>query len=156
MNNNLKFIISIIIPVAVGAVAGFFTASSVSSWFATIEKPSFNPPNWIFSPVWTLIYILMGLAFYFVWKTDAAKALKNKAIIFYAVQLFLNFLWSFIFFYAHNIFGALVDIVLLWIMIAATIYWFGKINKTAAWLLVPYLCWVSFATALNFAIWQLN
>lgn len=156
MNRIWKFIVSVVLPVAVGGVGGFFTSSSANDWFTTINKPSFNPPSWLFAPVWTTLYILMGIAFFIVWIKTAKRTLKQKAIFFYFVQLALNFCWSFIFFYAHETGWALVDITLLWLMILVTIIYFSKISKPAAWLLVPYIAWVSFATALNFAIWQLN
>ncbi len=156
MKPVLKLIISIAIPLAVGAIAGAFTASSVDGWFTTINKPSFNPPNWIFAPVWTTLYIMMGIAFFLVWKSNESVEEKRPAIVFYFAQLLLNFLWSFIFFYAQEPGWAVVDIIALWLMILVTIIYFARISKVAAWLLVPYICWVSFATVLNFAIWKLN
>ena len=156
MKPIVKFIISILIPLAVGAIAGLFTSSAVDGWFTTIHKPSFNPPNWLFAPVWTLLYILMGIAFFLIWKKDTDPIQKRTAITLYIVQLILNFCWSFIFFYAHQPGWALVDIILLWLFILLTIISFSKISVTAAWLLVPYICWVSFATVLNYAIWKLN
>ncbi len=156
MNAKIKLIIAISLPLAVGAVAGLFTSTAVGGWYSTVVKPSFNPPNWIFGPVWTLLYILMGIAFYLVWIKAGDNDLKRNAMLFYFIQLALNFCWSFIFFYAEQPGWALADIILLWVFIAATIYWFSKISKTAAWLLVPYILWVTFATALNFAIWKLN
>ncbi len=156
MKNIIRFILSVALPLAVGGIAGFFTSSSVQGWFATLEKPSFNPPSWLFGPVWTVLYIMMGIAFYLVWVRATPGKTKQTAMLFYFVQLFFNFCWSFIFFYAEQPGWALVDIVLLWVLIVSTIYWFSKAYKPAAWLLVPYILWVSFATALNFAIWQLN
>jgi len=156
MKPVLKLIISIAIPLAVGAIAGFFTTSSVDGWFTTINKPSFNPPNWLFAPVWTALYIMMGIAFFLVWKSNADEKIKQSAMVLFFFQLALNFLWSFIFFYAHQPGWALVDIIALWVLIFFTITWFGKISPAPAWLLVPYISWVSFATILNFAIWKLN
>ncbi len=156
MKNSIKFIIAIAIPLSIGAAAGLFTASSVQGWYSTLNKPSFNPPNWIFAPVWTMLYILMGIAFYMIWKKETTGLLKRNAVVFYFAQLVLNFFWSIIFFYAQQPGWALVDIIFLWLFIAATIYCFSKLSKPAAWLLVPYILWVSFATALNFAIWKLN
>ena len=157
LNNSIKLIIDIIIPVAVGAISGFFTSSNVNTWFPTIVKPSFNPPSWLFAPVWTTLYVMMGIALFLVWKNESvAKSLKQKAIIFFAIQMTLNFLWSFTFFEMHEIGWAVVNILLLWIFIIATIFSFAPISKTAAWLLVPYISWVSFASILNIAIWQLN
>ncbi len=156
MNNLVKLVIAIAIPVAVGATSGFFTASSVGSWYQTINKPSWNPPGWIFGPVWTTLYVLMGIALYLVWKSEAGTALKKTAISLFAVQLILNFFWSFIFFKQQQIGWALVEIIVMWLFILLTIFAFAKVNKTAAWLLVPYISWVSFASILNYTIWKLN
>ena len=156
MKNIVRFIVAVIIPVAIGAVAGIFTSTSIASWYITLNKPSFNPPNWIFAPVWTLLYILMGIAFYIIWIKQTSKSLKNKAMIFYFAQLILNFAWSLIFFYLQQPGWALLNIFLLLILITGTIFWFSKISKPASWLLFPYILWVSFATILNFAIWKLN
>ncbi len=152
----MKLVISILIPLLVGAISGLFTASGVKGWYVSAVKPAFNPPNWIFGPVWTILYIMMGIALYLVWKVAADKQLKKTAIILFAVQLALNFCWSFIFFKMQEPGWAFAEILLLWLMILLTIIWFGKISSTAAWLLVPYICWVSFASVLNFSIWQLN
>lgn len=152
----MKLIISILIPVLVGAISGFFTSSGVEGWYVFANKPWFNPPNWIFAPVWTILYILMGIALFLVWKADAPKKIKQPAIIFFTIQLILNFFWSIIFFKMQQPGWAFVEIILMWMMILITILWFGKINAAAAWLLVPYICWVSFACILNYSIWQLN
>ena len=156
MNNSIKLIIAIAIPVAVGAISGFFTATGVESWFQTITKPSWNPPSWIFAPVWTTLYIMMGVALFLVWKSDSSDILKKTAITLLTIQLVLNFFWSFIFFDQHQIGWALVEIIAMWIFILLTIFAFGNISKLAAWLLVPYISWVSFATILNYTIWKLN
>ena len=156
MKPVFKLIISIAIPLAVGAIAGAFTSSSVAGWFTTINKPSFNPPNWVFAPVWTTLYILMGIGYFLIWNRAADAGLKRAATWLFFIQLGLNFLWSFIFFYAHQPGWAMLDIALLWVFILLTIFAFGKISAVAAWLLVPYICWVSFASILNFAIWRLN
>jgi translocator protein len=152
----MKLIISILLPLLTGAIAGFFTTSGVNGWYANAFKPSFNPPNWIFAPVWTTLYILMGIALYLVWRAAAGKTVKQTALTFFAVQLLLNFFWSFLFFSLQQTGWALVEIMLMWVFILLTIIWFGKISSTAAWLLVPYICWVSFATVLNYSIWKLN
>jgi tryptophan-rich sensory protein len=152
----MKLFISIGITLLVGSLGGFFTSSAVKGWYALANKPSFNPPNWIFAPVWTFLYLLMGISLYLVWKSEAAKKLKQMALTFFTIQLVLNFFWSIIFFYAHQPGWAFVEIIALWGMILLTILWFGKISPTAAWLLVPYICWVSFATVLNYSIWNLN
>ena len=156
MKSYVKLIIALAIPLIVGAIAGFFTSTSVNGWFTTIHKPSFNPPDWIFAPVWTTLYILMGIAFYLVWKSNTEHKVKKVAIIFYSIQLVLNFLWSFIFFGYHQPGWALADIILLLAMILLTTLWFERISVAAAWLMVPYICWVSFATVLNYYIWKLN
>ncbi len=156
MNNTTKLIISIALPVAVGATSGFFTATGVDSWYQTINKPSWNPPGWIFGPVWTTLYVMMGIALFLVWKSNTNEALKKTAITLFAVQMVLNFFWSFIFFKQEQPGWALVEIIVLWVAILLTIFAFAKVNKTAAWLLVPYISWVSFATILNYTIWKLN
>jgi tryptophan-rich sensory protein len=152
----MKLFISILIPVLVGFSAGFFTMPGVEGWYAVANKPSFNPPNWIFMPVWTTLYVLMGVALYLVWKSNADADLKRTAIILFAIQLTLNFCWSIIFFTAHEPGWALVEIGVMWLMILLTIFSFGKISSIAAWLLVPYICWVSFASVLNYYVWKLN
>jgi len=156
MNNTFKLIIAIIIPVAVGAISGFFTATGVESWYQTINKPSWNPPGWIFGPVWTTLYVMMGIALFLVWKSDSSDVLKKTAIALFAIQLILNFFWSFIFFDQQQIGWALVEIIVMWFFILLTIFAFGNVSKLAAWLLVPYISWVSFATILNYTIWKLN
>ena len=156
MNNSIKLIIAIAIPVAVGAISGFFTATGVESWYQTINKPSWNPPGWIFGPVWTTLYVMMGIALFLVWKSDSSDILKKTAIALFAIQLILNFFWSFIFFDQQQPGWALVEIIAMWIFILLTIFAFGNVSKLAAWLLVPYISWVSFATILNYTIWKLN
>jgi len=156
MSNTLKLIIAIIIPVAVGAVSGFFTSSEIPGWYQTINKPTWNPPSWLFGPVWTTLYVMMGIALFLVWKSDASQSVKKTAIILFAAQLLLNFFWSFIFFNQHQIGWAVVEIITMWIFILLTIFAFAPISKIAAWLLVPYISWVSFATILNYTIWKLN
>ena len=154
MSNTLKFIIAITIPLLIGFSSSFFTVSEIGSWYQTIEKPSWNPPNWIFGPVWTTLYVLMGISLFLVWKSSALH--KRSAIILFSLQIVLNFFWSFIFFKQHQIGLAFAEILALWSMILLNIFAFGRINKLAAWLLVPYISWVSFAAILNFTIWQLN
>jgi translocator protein len=152
----MKLIISIAIPLIVGAIAGFFTTSGVNGWYVIANKPPFNPPNWLFAPVWTALYLMMGIALYLVWSKQADKATRKTAIILFSVQMLLNFAWSFIFFYAQQPGWAFVEIIAMWVMILLTIFQFGKISPLAAWLLVPYISWVSFAALLNFYIWKLN
>ena len=155
MNKTAKLIISIAIPVAIGALSGFFTTTGEGSWYRTINKPSWNPPGWIFGPVWTTLYILMGIAFYLVWRSPESKV-RRTALILFGIQLILNFFWSFIFFDQQQIGMALAEIIALWVFILLSIFAFAKVSKTAAWLLVPYISWVSFATILTYTIWKLN
>jgi translocator protein len=143
----------VLLCLAVGGVAGALTASSVTTWFPTLVKPSFNPPSWLFAPVWTTLYILMAVAAWRVWRKVATL---NGALGWFYVQLFLNFMWSFLFFSAHMLLGALIEIVVMWLAIAITLRAFWKIDRPAGWMLVPYLAWVSFATVLNASLWWLN
>ena len=151
----MKLLYSLVLTLGVGAIAGLATASNIGGWYATISKPGFNPPNWIFGPVWTLLYILMGIALSLIWKHPASPHRSNAIWLFF-IQLFLNFIWSFIFFYFHNVGLALADIITMWIFIILTIISFSQLDKKAARLLVPYICWVSFALILNVAIYYLN
>ncbi len=151
-----KLIFSVLIPLIVGGVSSAFTIPGVRGWYTTLAKPQFNPPNWLFAPVWTVLYIMMGISFYLVWKSSAVPLLKKRAMTLFAAQLCLNFLWSFIFFTLHLKAAALVEISILWIFILLTILTFWKISRPAAWLLVPYICWVSFAGILTYSIWHLN
>ncbi|MFA5098800.1 MAG: TspO/MBR family protein [Candidatus Paceibacterota bacterium] len=153
---KVKFGVSILLPLLAGFIGSFFTASTVSSWYQELIKPSFNPPGWIFGPVWTLLYIFMGLALYLVWQSEIENKKKKIAISVFAAQLALNVLWSVLFFGLKNPFWAFAEIVLLWVLILANLILFWKIKKSAGWLLLPYLFWVSFASVLNFSIWQLN
>jgi len=152
---TLKFLVSIILPLSLGAIAGMFTSQSVPEWYATLNRPSFNPPNWIFGPVWTTLYILMGISFFLIWKQEASKE-RNRAILFFMLQLLLNFAWSFIFFYFNMIGLALVEIVLLWISIVLMLVVFYKIKPIASYINIPYLLWVTFATVLNASYYILN
>lgn len=156
MNNSIKLIISVVLALGIGLLGGIFTGPEIQSWFAQLNKPVWNPPNWLFAPVWTVLYIMMGISFYLVWKTKANADTKRWAIIIFLLQFALNFLWSFIFFREHQMGWAFVEIVVLWIAICCTIIAFSRIHTSAAWLLVPYVCWVSFAGILNYTIWQMN
>lgn len=143
--------------VAAGYLAGVATQSGVNTWFPTLIKPSFNPPGWIFAPVWTTLYIMMGVAGGLVWsRIEAQPEVVKKALLFFGIQLGLNILWSFLFFGLKNPLLALIEIILLWLMIYETYVQFKKIDKIAGYLFIPYLAWVSFATILNASIWWLN
>ncbi|MBW2966057.1 tryptophan-rich sensory protein [Candidatus Woesearchaeota archaeon] len=154
MKKIWKLIISIIIPFLASAIGSLFTASSVSTWYVELIKPSFNPPSWVFGPVWTLLYLLMGIALYLIW-VDKAKN-KEKAYWTFGIQLGLNALWSILFFGLRNPLLAFIEIIVLWIAILMTIIYFYRINKKTIYLLLPYILWVSFAAVLNFSLMILN
>jgi len=153
---NLKLPIAIAVCLGVGFLSGFTTADSISGWYSTLEKPFFNPPGWIFGPVWTILYILMGIAAGLVWKSDTPSNQKNKALLIFGIQLLVNGLWSILFFSLESPVLAFVDIILLMGLIIYTMKIFKPINRTTYWLLIPYLLWVSFATILNLSIVILN
>lgn len=146
----------IALPLLIGAIGSWFTSTSVETWYPTLVKPPFQPPSFVFGPVWTALYVMMGLSFYLV--LMAARSLKDRrfASILFALQLALNFSWSVAFFGLHHPFLALIVIASLWAAILANILCFHPMSRLAAYLLLPYLAWVSFASYLNFMIWQLN
>lgn len=149
-------LLCVAIPLITGAVASALTAGGMSSWYASLVKPWFTPPGWLFGPAWTVLYVLMGISLWLVVKDGIGSVRVRTAVTVFAAQLAANFAWSILFFGMQSVTGALVDIVILWVLIAATIVLFSKISRPAAWLLVPYICWVTFAAALNGAIWALN
>lgn len=157
MSKSLKIVIAVIICLAIGYGSGLATQSSITTWYPTLNKPFFNPPNWLFAPVWTLLYVMMGVSAGLVWsKMESVPVLVKKALWVFAIQLILNALWSFLFFGMCNPFLAFIEILLLWLMILETIKLFKPIDPLASKLLIPYLLWVSFATLLNGSIWWLN
>ena len=157
MNKIVKIIVVVIVCLAVGYFSGAVTREAITDWYPTLIKPSFNPPNWIFFPVWTALYIMIGIAAGLVWnKIEVQKELVKKALIFFAIQLGLNALWSYLFFGLHNPMLAGLEIIVLWLMIYETYVQFSKINKIAGYLFIPYIAWVSFAAILNLSIWWLN
>jgi len=156
VNKFIKLIVSIAICLLAGGLGTIFTVSSIPTWYATLVKPSFSPPNWLFGPVWTLLYILMGISLYLIWKKGTKTQKVREDLMLFGLQLFLNAIWSPIFFGAKNLFISLIVIIFMWLFIFRTILSFGKINKTASYLLYPYLAWVSFASLLNFSVWMLN
>lgn len=149
------FIICLLIPLVIGGISGYITSSEINTWFSALRKPSFNPPNTVFGPVWTVLYLLMGISSFLVWKGPETR-LRNKALAVYGAQLFLNFWWSIIFFSFHSLLFAVIEIIALWALITYMIVLFGKVSKTAAYLNLPYILWVSFATLLTVAFWWLN
>jgi len=157
MNKYIKIAIALLVCLAVGYSASTVTRPSVESWYPTLIKPIFNPPNWIFMPMWTLLYILMAVAAGLVWdKIKEQNEAVKKALLFFIIQLTLNAIWSYLFFGLKNPLLALIEIALLWLMIYETYLKFTKINKTAGYLLIPYMAWVAFAAILNASIWWLN
>lgn len=150
-----KIILCTLAIVALGTISGLSTASQITTWYAELNKPSWNPPSWIFAPMWTTLYIMMGIAFARVWHTAPSKA-RNTAMGLFVVQLLLNLIWTPVFFGMHQIGIALIIIITLAILIVLTIRLFMKIDNIAGYLLIPYLLWVSFASFLNFTIYQLN
>jgi tryptophan-rich sensory protein len=139
-----------------GIIGSIFTTPAIPTWYANINKPTFRPPNWVFAPVWTTLFLLMGIALFLIWK----KGLKRKdvkiAFSVFTFHLLLNTLWSILFFGLKSPFAAFIEIIFLWIAILISIILFFRISKIAAYLLIPYILWVSFASVLNFAIWRLN
>jgi benzodiazapine receptor len=157
MNKFTKIVIALIVCLMVGYSASLVTKPSIETWYSTIEKPSFNPPNWIFMPVWTVLYIFMAVAAGLVWdKIKEQNETVKTALGFFLIQLTLNVIWSYLFFGLKNPMLALIEIALLLLMIYETYIKFGKINKIAGYLLIPYLVWVAFAAVLNASIWWLN
>ncbi len=148
--------ISVAICLLVGFLSSFATQSSVNDWYLQLNKPWFNPPSWIFAPVWTLLYILIGIAAGRVWAKGFYHIWVKTALYHFGIQLLFNALWSIIFFGFKNTFGALLIILTLLVLLIFTIKWFKVVSTTAAYLLIPYLLWVCFATALNYKIWELN
>ncbi|KYK24635.1 TspO protein [Euryarchaeota archaeon SM23-78] len=152
----IKFIVSIVICQLAGIIGSFFTANSIPTWYLGLAKPSFNPPNWVFAPVWTTLFILMGVSLYLIWEEGFKSEGVKTGLLLFGVQLILNILWSIIFFGLRNPFIAFIEIVVLWIAILLTILKFYKVSRTAAYLLIPYILWVTFAAILNLIIFILN
>jgi translocator protein len=152
----IKAIVCIFLCLSAGGIGSAFTASAIPEWYATLNKPSFSPPNWIFAPVWTLLYVLMGLAAAIVWRKGLQNPQVRTALVVFLIQLILNMAWSVLFFGLRSPLYGLVDILFLWTMILVTIAQFSKVSTPAAALLIPYVLWVTFATGLNFGIFLLN
>lgn len=155
-SSTFQVIIAILISEAAGIIGSVFTSPSIPTWYAGIIKPTFSPPNWVFGPVWTTLFALMGIASYIVWKRGFERRDVRIALGMFALQLILNVTWSLIFFGLQNPALAFLEIIALWLAIALTIVSFYRINKNAAYLLIPYILWVSFAMFLNYTIWSLN
>lgn len=153
--NILKFIVSIVIPLGLGSVAGIVTSEAIPEWYASLNRPSFSPPNWLFGPAWTTLYILLGISLFLVWKQPPSVD-RNRALLMFAVQMVLNFAWTFIFFYFRMLQLALIEIVVLWLSILVMMLWFYKVKPLAAYLNIPYILWVTFATVLTAGYFYLN
>ncbi len=151
-----RLIVSILVCQLAGIVGSAFTRAAIPTWYATLQKPAFTPPNWLFAPVWTVLFLLMGVSLYSIWREGLANRQAKIAISIFAVQLLLNTLWSFLFFKLQSPLYGFVEIVILWVAILLTIIYFFRISRTAGFLLLPYIFWVSFAAILNFYIMKLN
>lgn len=148
-------VFSILLPQLVGTAGALFTFPSIASWYIYLEKPLLTPPNWIFGPVWTALYIMMGISLFLIMrKKPTGKIVRGVQL--FLLQLFLNLLWSIVFFGFQSVLFGVVVIVLMWCAIVATIFSFSTISRTASFLLLPYLAWVTFASYLNIAIFWLN
>lgn len=156
INNTAKCIIAIIVSELAGVIGSIFTVPSIGRWYAALARPELAPPNWVFGPVWTTLFALMGISSFLIWKKGLDRRDVKIALGIFLGQLVLNTLWSIIFFGLRSPGGALVEIAFLWLAILATIIVFAKISRPAAWLLMPYILWVSFAAYLNYSIWILN
>lgn len=162
MKNFIKLVACVIVAEAAGIVGSIFTTPNISSWYDILIKPKLAPPNWLFAPAWAILFALMGVALYLVWRKREvfSKELRPRlftvALVLFFAQLILNMFWSTIFFGWQNPGWAFLEIIILWLAILATILVFARISRAAAWLLFPYILWVSFAGYLNFEIWQLN
>ncbi|WP_299434867.1 TspO/MBR family protein [uncultured Aquimarina sp.] len=152
----LRIGIAVLLCVLIGFLSSIATQTSISTWYVTLKKPFFTPPNWLFAPVWSILYVTMGIAAGIVWSKGFYHKWVKTALYHFGFQLLLNAAWSIFFFGMRNPLIALVDILALFILLLFTIKWFKVVNSTAAYLLIPYLIWVAFAAALNFSIWQLN
>ncbi len=156
MRESIRAGIALLLPLTVGLTSGLLTSEGVVIWYPTLVKPSFTPPDWLFAPVWTVLYLAMGVAAFGVWRLGIGVPGVNWALGVFLVQLLLNGLWSWLFFGLHSPGAALIDIALLWLFVGWTTYLFARLIPWTAILLLPYFAWVTFAAALNFEIWRLN
>jgi benzodiazapine receptor len=156
LNNLSKLIISLAACISAGMIGSIFTRGSIATWYTFLQKPAFSPPNWVYAPVWFLLYILMGISVFLVWRVGFKQFHVREGLVIFLIQLILNTFWSFAFFGLKSTIAGLLVIVPLWTAILLTIINFYRISKIASFLLIPYILWVSFATALNFSIYLLN
>ncbi|MEP3209143.1 MAG: TspO/MBR family protein [Maribacter sp.] len=157
MKKKLTYIIvSVSVCLLIGFLSGFAAQSSLNTWFVTLNKPSFNPPNWLFAPIWTILYTMMGIAAGIVWAKGMHHVWVKTALYHFGFQLLLNAAWSIVFFGFKQPIWALMVIIMLIVLLGLTIRWFNVVSRAAAYLLIPYFLWVCFATVLNYKIWELN
>lgn len=154
--NIIKLVASIVVSQCAGIVGSAFTTPAIPTWYASLQKPPFTPPNWLFAPAWITLYLLMGIAALLVWRVGLANHRVRTALVLFLVQLALNALWSVVFFGLQSPLYGVIVIIVLWLTILLTMLKFARISAVAAWLLVPYILWVSFASVLNISIWILN
>ena len=155
MKNLFKLVGSILIAQSAGAIGSLFTIQNIPTWYATLNKPSFSPPNYLFGPVWITLYFMIGVAFFLVWKNQGSVSIKVPVVVF-SIQMVLNAAWSIIFFGMKSPMFAFFEIVVLWVFIVLCMVTFYPVSRAATWLLMPYFLWVSFASVLNFKILTLN
>jgi translocator protein len=153
--NWLKLVISILLCQSAGIIGSFFTRESITTWYAGLIKPQFNPPNWVFAPVWMILYLIIGISFYLIWNKSNDKNIFIPVILF-IIQLVLNSAWTIIFFGLKSPLLAFFEILILWILIILCIFKFYPVSVTASFLLIPYLIWVTYAAVLNYSLWKLN
>ncbi len=156
VQNPVALVAAVVSCIVLGSLGGIVTITGPGSWYALLAKPAFSPPGWLFAPVWTLLFILMGISLWMVWNKGAGRRNVRIALGIFAVQFAFNIAWSFLFFGMQSPFLGLVDILILWVLILATIVCFYRVQRTAAYLLIPYILWVSFASFLNYTIYVMN
>jgi translocator protein len=151
-----KLIVSILIVFLAGAVGTVFTLKEITGWYAYLPKPSWTPPNYAFGPIWSTLYVLMGISLFLIWREGLNRKDVQIAVIVFAVQLAINVVWSLVFFGTHNIFGGLLLVLILWVAILVNIIVFYRISKPAGLILIPYIVWVSIASYLNYSVLMLT
>jgi tryptophan-rich sensory protein len=152
-----QLVVSIVVAQSAGLIGSIFTRNEIpNAWYAGLQKPAFQPPGWLFAPVWIGLYLLMGVAAFLVWRNGLCSKKVQSALLLFLIQLVLNAAWTFLFFGLHWPLGGLIDIAILWVMILLTMAAFKDVSRTATILLIPYILWVTFAMALNFELWRLN
>lgn len=157
LKNDLgKLVITLVASFGAALIGSLFTFKSIPTWYATLEKTALTPPNWVFGPAWTLLYFLMAIAAFLVWREGEKRVMVKEALLLFGVQLFLNAAWSIIFFGGHFLLAAFVEIIFLLTAIILTTIWFYRVSKPAAYLMIPYILWVTFASILNFLTYLAN